>query len=111
MRLASRYALKNWRVRSRLRLLVLLPTLAALILGTISVISSARSFVAYQRVERLSRLGGDITNLIQALQAEREDTIRYITIGPAAAAAAPRPGQPPPSRRCSRRITAPPTSW
>ena len=83
MRLASRYALKNWRVRSRLRLLVLLPTLAALILGTISVISSARSFVAYQRVERLSRLGGDITNLIQALQAEREDTIRYITIGPA----------------------------
>ncbi len=83
LRLAFRYGLKNWRVRSRLRLLVLLPTLAALILGTISVVSSARSFVAYQRVERLSRLGGEITNLIQALQAEREDTIRYITIGPA----------------------------
>ena len=69
---AFRYALKNWRVRSRLRLLVLLPVLAAVILGGVSVASSARSAVAYQRVERFSRLGGEITNLIQALQAERE---------------------------------------
>ena len=82
VRQAFRYALKNWRVRSRLRLLVLLPVLAAVILGGVSVASSARSAVAYQRVERFSRLGGEITNLIQALQAEREDTIRYITIGP-----------------------------
>ena len=79
----SRLALKNWRVRSRLLLLVLLPTLAAVILGGVSVASSARSALAYQRVEQFSRLGGQITNLIQALQAEREDTIRYITMGPA----------------------------
>ena len=79
----SRLALKNWRVRSRLLLLVLLPTLAAVILGGVSVVSSARSALAYQRVEQFSRLGGQIANLIQALQAEREDTIRYITMGPA----------------------------
>ena len=79
----SRLALKNWRVRSRLLLLVLLPTLAAVILGGVSVVSSARSALAYQRVEQFSRLGGQITNLIQSLQAEREDTIRYITMGPA----------------------------
>ena len=79
----SRLALKNWRVRSRLLLLVLLPTLAAVILGGVSVVSSARSALAYQRVEQFSGLGGQITNLIQALQAEREDTIRYITMGPA----------------------------
>jgi signal transduction histidine kinase len=82
VRQAFRYGLKNWRVRSRLRLLVLLPVLAAVILGGVSVVSSVRSAVAYQRVERLSTLGGGITDLIQALQAEREDTIRYITIGP-----------------------------
>jgi signal transduction histidine kinase len=76
------HALKNWRVRSRLRLLVVLPALAAVILGGISVTSSARSAVAYQRVEQFSRLGGEITNLIQALQVEREDTIRFITMGP-----------------------------
>jgi signal transduction histidine kinase len=81
MRPAFRYGLKNWRVRSRLLLLVVLPTLAAVILGGVGVVSSARSALAYQRVEQFSRLGGQITNLIQALQAEREDTIRYITIG------------------------------
>jgi signal transduction histidine kinase len=80
---ARRFALKNLRVRSRLLLLVLLPTLAALILGGFSVVASARSALAYQRVEQFSRLGGEITNLVQALQAEREDTIRYITMGPA----------------------------
>ena len=78
----GRFALKNWRVRSRLLLLVLLPTLAALILGGFSVVASARSALAYQRVEQFSRLGGGITSLVQALQAEREDTIRYITMGP-----------------------------
>ncbi len=80
-RAAFRSPLKNWRVRSRLLLLVLLPTLAAVVLGGFSVLSSARSALAYQRVEQFSRLGSGITNLVQALQAEREDTIRYITMG------------------------------
>jgi len=75
--------LKNWRVRSRLLLLVVVPTLSAVILGGVAVASSIRSAAAYQRVEQLSRLGGQITGLVQALQAEREDTIRYITMGPA----------------------------
>src|SRR5215472_2121542 len=76
--------LKNWRVRSRLLLLVVLPTLSAGILGGVAVAASIRSAAAYQRVEQFSRLGGEITGLVQALQAEREDTIRYITMGPAA---------------------------
>ena len=76
--------LKNWRVRSRLLLLVVLPTLSAVILGGFAVAASIRSAAAYQRVEQFSRLGGEITGLVQALQAEREDTIRYITMGPAA---------------------------
>jgi signal transduction histidine kinase len=81
-RSAFRSPLKNWRVRSRLLLLVLLPTLAAVFLGGFSVLSSARSALAFQRVEQFSRLGSGITSLVQALQAEREDTIRYITMGP-----------------------------
>src|SRR5215471_17897765 len=68
----SLYAgLKDWRVRSRLLLLVVLPTLAAVILGGVAVASSVRSAAAYQRVEQFSRLGGEITGLAQALQAER----------------------------------------
>jgi len=80
---APRYALKNWRVRSRLLLLVVLPTLSAVILGGVAVAASIRSAAAYQRVEQFSRLGGEITGLIQAVQTEREDTTRYITMGPA----------------------------
>jgi signal transduction histidine kinase len=81
-RKAFRYALKDWRVRSRLLLLVVLPTSVAVILGGLSVTSSVRSAAAYQRVETLARLGGQITRLAQALQTERVDTIRYITRGP-----------------------------
>jgi len=51
MRPAFRYALKNWRVRSRLRLLVLLPALAAVILGGVSDPDT---------LDRVSRLCGDI---------------------------------------------------
>ena len=54
-----------------------------MILGGFAVAASVRSAAAYQRVEQFSRLGGEITGLVQALQAEREDTIRYITMGPA----------------------------
>jgi signal transduction histidine kinase len=83
-RKALRYALRDWRVRSRLLLLVILPTAAAVILGGLSVASSVRSALAYQRVETLAGLGGQITRLVQALQTERVDTIRYITRGPGA---------------------------
>jgi len=92
---APRYALKNWRVRSRLLLLVVLPTLSAVILGGVAVAASIRSADAYQRVEQFSRLGGEITGLVQALQTEREDTIRYITMGPAGGRGAPRGGSGP----------------
>jgi signal transduction histidine kinase len=87
---AFRSPLKNWRVRSRLLLLVLLPTLTAVFLGGFSVLSSARSALAFQRVEQFSRLGSGITNLVQALQTEREDTIRYITMGAQGGRGAPR---------------------
>ena len=42
--------IKNWRVRSRLLLLVVLPTLSAVILGGFAVTASVRSAAAYQRV-------------------------------------------------------------
>ena len=77
----SRWALKNWRVRSRLLLLVAIPTLAAVILGGIRIGSSAQSALAYQRVAQLASLNGKIIGLVQALQNERQDTITFITLG------------------------------
>jgi signal transduction histidine kinase len=77
----SRTLLKNWRVRSRLLLLITAPTLAALILGGFSVSSSVLNALAYQRTEQTARLAGQVTNLVQALQNERTDTVRFITMG------------------------------
>src|SRR5215472_1783840 len=72
--------LKNWRVRSRLILLVLIPTLTAVLLGGIRIGSSLASALAYQRVEQLANLSGKITGLVQALQNEREDTVQFIVL-------------------------------
>jgi signal transduction histidine kinase len=83
-------ALKNWKVRSRLLLLVIIPVLAATTLGGIRIASSAQSAFAYQRVVRLANLNGKIIGLEQALQKERQDTITFIALGANGGRAAPR---------------------
>jgi signal transduction histidine kinase len=78
---ASRRALKNWRVRSRLFLLVIIPTVTAVAAGGVFIASSVESALVYQRVLTLANLSGKITGLVQALQNEREDTVRFIVLG------------------------------
>ena len=77
----SRRGLKNWRVRSRLVLLIAIPTLTAVVLGGIGVVSSVKSYLAYQRVEQLAKLSTDITVLAQRLEDERDQTAYYIGLG------------------------------
>jgi signal transduction histidine kinase len=77
----SRRALKNWRVRSRLLLLVVIPTVTAVAAGGIFIASSVQSALVDQRVLALANLSGKITGLVQALQNEREDTIQFIVLG------------------------------
>ncbi len=78
---ASRRALKNWRVRSRLFLLVLIPTLTAVAAGGIFIASSVQSAIVNQRTLTLANLSNGITGLVQALQNEREDTVTFIVLG------------------------------
>jgi hypothetical protein len=78
---ASRRALKNWRVRSRLFLLVIISTVTAVAAGGAFIASSVESALVYQRVLTLANLSGKITGLVQALQNEREDTVRFIVLG------------------------------
>ncbi len=77
---ASRRALKNWRVRSRLLLLITIPTLTAVALGGIRIASSVQSALAYQRVLQLTTLSSDITVLAQRLEDERDQTVYYIAL-------------------------------
>ena len=77
----SRRALKNWRVRSRLVLLIAIPTLTAVILGGTGILSYARSATADGRVQQLAALSADVTVLAQRLEDERDQTVRYIGLG------------------------------
>jgi signal transduction histidine kinase len=76
------HGLKNWRVRSRLLLLIAIPTVTAVILGGIRITSSVQSALAYQRVLQLANTTSDITTLAQRLQNERDQTVYYIAQGP-----------------------------
>ena len=78
---SSRRALKNWRVRSRLVLLIAIPTLTAVVLGGAGILSYARSATAYGRVQQLATLSANVTVLAQHLEDERDTTVRYIGLG------------------------------
>jgi signal transduction histidine kinase len=75
------FSLQDWRVRSRLLLLITVPVLVAVAFGGIAVVSSIRTAESYQQVQQLAVLAGDATNLAQALQNEREDTVTFIVTG------------------------------
>jgi signal transduction histidine kinase len=74
----SRRALKNWRVRSRLLLLIIIPTLTAVVLGGTYIVTSWESAVTYQRVLQLANLSSAVTRLAANLEDERDLTVEYI---------------------------------
>ncbi len=74
-------ALRNWRVRSRLLLLITIPTLTAVALGGIRIGTSVQSALAYQRVLQLATLSSDISVSAQRLEDERDQTVYYIALG------------------------------
>jgi hypothetical protein len=73
-------SLRDWRVRSRLLLLIAVPVLVAVAFGGLAVVSSLRTAQSFQQVQRLAVLAGDATDLAQALQNEREDTVTFIVM-------------------------------
>ncbi len=73
--------LKNWRVRSRLVLLIAIPTATAVALGGTSIVSSWRSAVANQRSETLASMSTKVTQLAYDIEAERDAIVWYIAAG------------------------------
>ena len=68
-------------MRSRLVLLIAIPTLTAVVLGGTSILSYARTATADGRVQQLATLSADITVLSQQLEDERDQTAYYIGLG------------------------------
>ena len=99
----SRHGLKNWRVRSRLLLLIAIPTLTAVALGGLRVSSAVQSASTYQRMQQLADLNSNITTLVQRLQDERDQTAYFIARNANAARPPGRAG----CRCCSHSATTP----
>ncbi|WP_051760735.1 nitrate- and nitrite sensing domain-containing protein [Herbidospora cretacea] len=69
---ASRFALRNWRVPTRLTALILAPTLIAVILASMRVAGSVDSLSAYERTATAAEYAGRLRELAQQLAAERD---------------------------------------
>ncbi|MFF3444479.1 nitrate- and nitrite sensing domain-containing protein [Streptosporangium sp. NPDC002721] len=71
-RLAARFGLKNWRVRSRLTALILVPTAVGVVLAGTRVVASVDSVAGYQRTAAAAEYSGGLRDLAQALGLERD---------------------------------------
>jgi hypothetical protein len=79
-------SLKNWRVRSRLLLLIIIPTVTAVVLGGTYIVTAVQNALAYQRVEQLANLSSDVTTLAANLENERDQTMWCIGESPSSGA-------------------------
>ena len=78
---SSRLALSNWRVRWRLLALIVVPTIAAVVLGGLRIADAASTAVALKRTTQLAVLNGDVIRLAQSMEDERDLTAGWIADG------------------------------
>src|SRR4030095_4717143 len=76
--------LRNWRVRSKLIAVLVIPAVAFLVLASFGIGSSIRTAQAFDRGSRLSGLGGEVTGLVHELQSERDLSAGLLAGGPGA---------------------------
>jgi signal transduction histidine kinase len=79
--------LRQWGIRPKLIALLLIPTLAALLLGGLGMQSALSTGAAYARVERLASAAQQASAVVHGLQAERDLTEGFLVGGR-------RPGRP-----------------
>jgi signal transduction histidine kinase len=80
---SNRRLLRNWRVRSRLVLLIAIPTATAVALGASSIVSSWKTAVGYERVAQLATLSAKVTKLAYDLEYERDNTVWFVAMNTA----------------------------
>ncbi|MEV0667685.1 nitrate- and nitrite sensing domain-containing protein [Actinomadura luteofluorescens] len=69
----------------RLIVLILVPTVAAVVLSGLRISGSVSDAETYGRVERMAELGQGITEFVQEFSAERDEAVEYIAAGRPAA--------------------------
>ncbi|GAA2989889.1 nitrate- and nitrite sensing domain-containing protein [Streptosporangium longisporum] len=69
---AARFGLRNWRVRSRLTALILVPTAVGVVLAGTRVVASVDGVAGYRRTAVAAEHSGTLRDLAQALGSERD---------------------------------------
>src|SRR5215208_3064726 len=64
--------LRNWRVRSKLTAVLVIPAVAFLVLASLGIGSLVANAQAFEDGRRLAELGRQVTALVHELQAERD---------------------------------------
>ena len=76
-------AMRSWRGRRGLVLALVLPVLAIASFSTVHLVSALGSAGSAARAGALARLTADSTGLAAALEAERNETVRFVALGAA----------------------------
>jgi Nitrate and nitrite sensing/HAMP domain len=74
--------LRNWRVRSKLIAVLVIPAVAFLVLASFGIGATVRNAQAFGRGNQLAELGGEVTALVHELQSERDLSAGFIIGGP-----------------------------
>ncbi|MEU4577274.1 nitrate- and nitrite sensing domain-containing protein [Nonomuraea sp. NPDC023979] len=74
----SAFALRNWRVRTRLIALIAIPTIVGVILGALRITTSFSSAQEYQRIGETSALVAQVGELSRELALERDLATRFV---------------------------------
>ncbi|MEZ0068549.1 signal transduction histidine kinase [Streptacidiphilus sp. MAP12-20] len=76
-----RYRLSNWRIRTRLTALLMLPVIAAIVLGGLRIQGSLQTQQQLDSVAKLGDVAQAASNLAIALQKERDDMALGVSTG------------------------------
>lgn len=80
-RRGSVFALNNWRLRSKLALVLIIPTLTALVLGALRVVDDAREAVQFGHTADQVAFAVKVTTVIHDLQGERTLAVARLSSG------------------------------
>jgi len=77
----SRLSLSNWRVRWRLIAIIAVPTVTAMILGSVQIANAISNYSTFNRVRHLADLNQAVVNLAGSMANERDVIAGYIASG------------------------------
>ncbi|GAA2789883.1 hypothetical protein GCM10010452_17840 [Crossiella cryophila] len=74
----ARWRLRNWRLRSKLLAVLLIPTVVALVLGGVQVTNEIDQAGRLARLATQAQLQGSVSTLVHQMQRERDLTVRFV---------------------------------